>query len=265
MTQPSTGSGQVNGELWGAHARAWADVQEGTARPLYADVLARLDVLIDGPAPEAGCGAGMALQLAAQRGARVSGLDASPALVAIARERVPAAELHVGELEQLPFADATFDVITGFNSFQYAAQPGRALAQARRVAKKGARVVIATWTTPDRTQAAELLACLKPLLPPPPPGAGGPFALSDETALRKLAGDAGLEPGEVRDIDCPFAYPDVETALRGVNSSGVAERAMRHSGVDAVSAAHRAVLEKYRRPDGSVYIGNAFRYLVATV
>ncbi|MDB4969748.1 MAG: Methyltransferase type 11 [Myxococcales bacterium] len=258
------GSATVNGSLWGAQARAWAEAQEAIARPLYVAALERTRVGGGTAYLDVGCGSGMALQLAAQRGATVSGLDAAESLVAIARERVPSADVRVGELEELPFADASFDVITGFNAFQYAARPAHALAEARRVARPGAEVVVATWTTPDRTQAAELLAALKPLLPAPPPGAPGPFALSDEGVLRALAAEAGWKPLDVVDVECPFAYPDVETGLRGLGSSGVAERARRHSGDAAVNAAHRAVLEKFRRPDGSVHIGNAFRYLVAT-
>jgi SAM-dependent methyltransferase len=261
----ANGTASVNGGLWGAHARAWADHQEATARPLYVDALERAGVGHGSVYLDVGCGAGLALSLAAARGATVSGLDAAEAMAAIARARVGAGDVRTGELEELPFADGTFDVVTGFNSFQYAARPARALAEARRVAKTGGRVVIATWSPPDRTEAAALLACLKPLLPPPPPGAGGPFALSDEAALRALAAEAGLAPGEVRDVDCPFAYPDLETALVALNSSGVAERAIRHSGLEAVTAAHRAVLERFRRPDGSVHVGNAFRYLLATV
>ena len=82
-------TGAVNGGLWGARARDWAELQEGQCRPVYEAVLDRLKV---GPAMaylDAGCGAGMAAQMAQERGAKVSGLDASEPLLAIARERVP--------------------------------------------------------------------------------------------------------------------------------------------------------------------------------
>ena len=46
------------------------------------------------------------------------------------------------------------------------------------------------------------------LMPPPPAGAPGPFALSDVSALRKFAADAGLTPVEVFDVDTPFVYAD---------------------------------------------------------
>jgi ubiquinone/menaquinone biosynthesis C-methylase UbiE len=80
-----------------------------------------------------------------ERGARVSGLDASEALIAIARDRVPNGDFRIGELERLPFSDSSFDLATGFNSFQYAANPVAALTEARRVAKHGSKVVVVTW------------------------------------------------------------------------------------------------------------------------
>ncbi|MCA1665240.1 MAG: class I SAM-dependent methyltransferase, partial [Myxococcales bacterium] len=132
----ATGTAALNGSLWGTHARDWADIQEAVARPMYRDVVERLAIGRGSAYLDVGCGAGMALELAACRGATVAGIDAAEALVAIARERVAAADVRVGELETLPFADRTFDVVTGFNSFQYAARPARALAEAKRVAKK---------------------------------------------------------------------------------------------------------------------------------
>jgi ubiquinone/menaquinone biosynthesis C-methylase UbiE len=44
-------------------------------------------------------------------------------------------------MEELPFADGTFDVVTGFNSFQYASSPVAAVKEAKRVARKGGYVV----------------------------------------------------------------------------------------------------------------------------
>ncbi len=204
----------------------------------------------------------MAAQLAAEHGAVVSGLDAAEKLLEIARSRVTDGDFHVGELEQLPFGDDTFDVVTGFNSFQYAAHPGGALAEARRVAKPGGVVVVMTWGEPEGMEAASLVASLKPLLPPPPAGAPGPFALSNETALRSFAEAAGLEPVEVFDVDSPWAYENLVTALRGLRSSGVAARAIEHSGVEAVDAAHEKALAPFRREDGRYVVGARFRCLV---
>src|SRR6202035_854618 len=156
---------------------------------------------------DVGCGSGMAARIAADRGAKVAGIDAAEALLAIARSRTPNGKFEQSDLESLPFADKTFDVITGFNSFQYAGNPVVALKEARRVSKPDGYIAIVTWGQPDGMEAASAVTALRPLLPPPPPGAPGPFALSDESALRKFAADAKLTPIAVFDVDCPFVYP----------------------------------------------------------
>jgi len=253
----------VNGRLWGNRARNWADLQEGTVRPVYTAVLKRTGVKSGAAYLDIGCGAGMAAQMAAERGAQVSGIDAAEPLLEIARERTPGGDFRSGDIESLPFADQSFDVVTGFNSFQYAANPNVALAEARRVAKSRGQVVIMTWGQPEGMPAASLVAALRPLMPPPPLGAPGPFALSDETALRKFAADAGLHPIDVFDVESPFHYADLDTGIRALNSSGVAARAMENTSEEAVSRAHRDALAPFKGSDGSYRVGARFRCLLA--
>lgn len=254
---------ETNARLWGSRAQDWAEVQEGMCRSVYLAVFDNVGLKAEDSYLDAGCGSGMAAQIASERGARVSGIDAAPELLALARKRVPAGDFKAGDLESLPFGNDSFSCVTGFNSFQYAGNPGVALREAKRVAKPGAKVVIMTWGRPEGMEAASLVAALRPLLPPPPPGAPGPFALSDETALRAFASDAGLEPIEVLDVDCPWRYPDLATALRGLKSSGVAVRAIDNSSEAAVDEAHSRVLAPFRQRDGSYQIGATFRCLIA--
>jgi hypothetical protein len=67
----------------------------------------------------------------------------------------------------------------------------------------------------------------------------------------------------VFDVDSPWSYPDEATAVRGLNSSGVAKRAMDNSGEAAVSEAHRQALGPFRQTDGGYRIGASFRCLLA--
>lgn len=254
---------EINGRLWGVRAQDWADIQEGTVRPVYEAVLEHTHVQSGTRYLDVGCGAGMAAQIAASRGAEVSGIDAADALLAIAQSRVPGADFQQGDLEELPFADQAFDVVTGFNSFQYAGNPVVALTEARRVTKPDGSVIIMTWGKPEGMEAASLLAALRPLMPSPPPGAAGPFALSDETALRQFAADAGLDPIEVFDVDSPFIYADEATALRGLNSAGVAARAMENTSEQAVTEAHAKAIAPFRQSDGGYRVEATFRCLVA--
>jgi ubiquinone/menaquinone biosynthesis C-methylase UbiE len=73
----------------------------------------------------------------------------------------------VGELEQLPFGDDSFDVTTGFNSFQYATDPVHALAEAKRVTKPNSYVLVAAWGAAEKCQLASYIAAFGELLPPP--------------------------------------------------------------------------------------------------
>lgn len=254
----------LNGRLWGARARDWADIQEGPFSAAYDAVLEACALGPGSTCCDVGCGAGMAAVRASNRGARVSGLDAAENLLAIARSRLPSGDFRLGDLEELPFPDAHFDLVTGFNSLQFAANPVVALHEARRITKPGGRVVVMIWGVPNGMEAASLVAALKPLLPPPPPGAPGPFALSDANALRALAESAGLKPLTVFDVDCQWQYPDLETAQRGLASSGLAIRASEHTSAEAVDAAHAQALAPFRREGGIYRIGASFRWLLAS-
>ncbi len=264
MNDRKPGSSGEHGRLWSARARDWADFQEATVRPVFEAVLERTRV---GPGTrylDAGCGAGMAAEIAAARGAKVAGIDAAEAMLAIARSRVPAGDFRQGDLEDLPFGDESFDVVTGFNSLQYAGNPVAALREAGRVARRGGFVVIMAFGDPAGMEAAALLAVLRPLLPAPPPGAPGPFALSDETVLRRFATDAGLQPLDLFDVDSPWIYDDEAAALRGLTSTGNAVRAMEHVGEDAVIEPYAKAIAAFRQPDGSVRASAWFRCLLAS-
>jgi SAM-dependent methyltransferase len=254
---------EAHSRLWGARARDWADFQEGTARPVFQAVLERTHV---GPGTrylDAGCGSGMAAEMAAARGAEVSGVDAAEAMLSIARSRVPAGDFRAGDLEELPFTDERFDVVTGFNSLQYAGDPTAALREVGRVTRRGGWVVVMTFGDPEGMEVVALLSALQSLLPTPPPGAPGPFALSDETTLRQFARDAGLEPIEVFDVDSPWIYADETAAMRGLTSTGNAVRALEQLDEQVVTQAYAKAIAPFRQLDGSYRARAWFRCLLA--
>jgi len=262
-TRGEGGSARIQSQLWSARARDWAEVQEATVLPLYQEVLTRTGIKPGTKLLDVGCGSGMLCGLAAERGSVVSGFDATPAFIDFAKSRVPHGDFAVGDMESLPYREATFDVVTGFNSFQYAATPVNALREARRVAARDALFVVAVWGRPGDCDAAAYLAALGKLLPPPPPGAPGPFALSDDAALRQLVSAAGMTPIEVNDIDCPWFYKDEETALRGLMSAGPAVKATQTSGEDSVREAVLTSMAPFLSKSGEYRLKNKFLYVVA--
>jgi SAM-dependent methyltransferase len=257
------GSADIQGKLWGAAARDWAEANEPSCEPFYEAVFDAIALTGGQRLLDAGCGAGLAMQLAAKRGASVTGLDASDGLLAIAAERVPDADLRQGDLEQLPYPDDSFDAVTAFNSVQYAADPVSALRELRRVATPNAPVGLVTWGTAEQCESRVILAAIGGLLPPPPAGAGGPFALSEPGNLEALAESAGLTPQDAGDVPTPFIYPDLATAVRAQLSSGPARRAIEYAGERATRDALTAAFAGSRRPDGTYRQDNSFRYLVA--
>ncbi len=258
------GSAHVQAPLWGARVKDWAEVQEPTARPLFDAILEATGVGPGTALLDVGCGAGLMCQLAAARGATVSGFDAAEPMIAIARSRVPGGDFRIGDMESLPFADQSFDVVTGVNSFQYAANPVRALAEACRVVKTRGSVVIATWGRPEDCQAAAYLAALRPLMPPAPPGAPGPFALSNRAALEGVVREGGLQPASFHEVIAPMVYPDLPISLRGLLSAGPAVRAIEASGEAKVVETITAILAQFKRGDGSYRLENAYMFLMAS-
>lgn len=256
------GTATVQGELWGTRAKDWADVQESVAVPLFEAVLQEASVRAETSVLDIGCGSGVFCEMAFKRGAKVSGLDASEALLAIARERVQRGDFRTGEMEELPYADRSFDLVTGFSSFQFAANPTRALQEASRVSRTGS-VVIAVFGKPEENESTAYIKAMGSLLPPPPPGAPGPFALSTDGALEALAIQAGLNPTALKIVDCPWKYPDEQTALRGLMSSGPAIRAIQAKGEDVVREAILQVIAPFKTSSGGYLIKNNFHYLIA--
>lgn len=257
------GTANVQGQIWGARARDWAEVQEQVASPLFEAALQETAVGPNISVLDIGCGSGIFCEMAAQRGAQVSGLDASEPLLDIARERVPAGDFRTGEMEELPYAAQAFDVVTGFSSFQFAADPARALREASRVSRTGA-VVIAVFGKPEESESTAYIRAMGALLPSPPPGAPGPFALSADGALEALTLRAGLNPSPVKTVACPWEYPDEQTALRGLLSSGPAVRAIQQIGEAAVRAAIQQALAPFKTSAGGYQLSNSYRYLIAT-
>lgn len=93
---------------------------------------------------DVGCGTGEHLQRAADAGLKPFGLEPAPAMLEIARDKVPAAEIRQGVATELPYDDAEFDLVIMVEVLRYLDQPDieKALAEARRVLKPGGQLFV---------------------------------------------------------------------------------------------------------------------------
>jgi SAM-dependent methyltransferase len=86
---------------------------------------------------EVGCGEGRVSRDLAARGHRVTGIDASPTLLAAAAAAHPGGDYRVAAAEALPFAPASFDLVVAYNVLMDVADMPRAVAEAARVLRPG--------------------------------------------------------------------------------------------------------------------------------
>jgi SAM-dependent methyltransferase len=256
------GSAQRWGPLWGARPADWA-LSEDQQAPTYVDALERVQLEPGQLVLDIGCGVGAFLRLVAQRGARPFGLDASEALLDVARDRLPAADLRVGDMEALPYENDAFDLVTGFNSFFFANDFVAALREAGRVAKPGAPVVIQVWGRHDRNDLEAMKAVVRPFFPPRPAGAPPEPDYAMPGVLEDIATRAGLKPETAFDSTWAYEFPDERTLRRAMVAPAGVAAVVGPEREDELGDAIVAGLAPYRTPNGGYRLENEFHSLIA--
>ena len=139
------------------------------AAPAYGTTFARatsgfIGPLLDAARVETGlrvldlaCGPGFVAGAARGRGALVTGLDFSAAMIALARAAHPGIRFEEGDAEALPFAEGSFDTVVANFGIHHVPDPVRALSEARRVLQPGGRMAFTSWVAPAENIAWKLL------------------------------------------------------------------------------------------------------------
>jgi SAM-dependent methyltransferase len=172
----------------------------------YPDVAQTIEevahVLLDGADVGAGqelldvaTGTGNVAIPAAVRGAEVTGLDLTPKLLEVARERAAQAGVEVrfveGDAEQLPFPEDSFDRVTSCFGVIFAPRHDVAAGELARVARPGARIAVTGWTPEGIT--GDLFKTIGAYMPPPPPELATPMRWGEEDHLRSLFAGTGAD------------------------------------------------------------------------
>ena len=150
MTGNDTGDWTMVDEGWGRHVVNFATLSEPANCREYVAMQHLLGLDSGDRLLDVACGAGLALELAGLRG-ESAGIDASSRLVAIARDRSPEADIRIGDMQTLPWQDATFTVVTSFRGI-WGTTPG-AIGEVFRVLRPGGRVGLTVWGTSRSHQA----------------------------------------------------------------------------------------------------------------
>ena len=238
MTTHEGGSGRqeaqawrVVDEGWGRRAVDFATLSEPANCREYVALHQQLGVDAGDRLLDIACGAGLAVELAAARGATCAGIDASPRLIAVARDRLPDADLRVGDMHALPWDDATFDVVTSFRGI-WGTTPD-AVAEARRVLEPGGRLGITVWGHIKRSPGAWALTPFTLANPPNVANQAAMVALGRPGAGEDLLTSAGFV--DIERVDIPFAweFADPDAYARALASTGPAYEAIQAVGEEA--------------------------------
>jgi SAM-dependent methyltransferase len=156
------------------------------------ELIEALEVLPDERVLDVACGSGNAALAAARRSwTKTVGVDFVPALLERGRERAATERLDVefveGDAAELPFEDASFDVVTSVFGAMFAPDQEKAATELLRVCKPGGRIGMANWV-PDSPISTMFMIVAK-YMPAPPPGFVPPVLWGTEDRVRELFGD----------------------------------------------------------------------------
>ena len=239
---------------WSDIAPEWAELWGSFAEPAQRALIEAASIGPGTRVLDVGCGSGEFLALAASLGADVAGIDPAPGMVALARQH--ATDVREGEIENLPWPDNSFDVVTAVNALQFADDTLDALAEVTRVLAPGGRVAIANWAEGSRNdlntiEQAVALAAGDELRPD--------GDLRQPGGLESLLAEAGFTLVASGIVELPWHAADDATLIRGVLLGEDA------AGLAAYGPKVLEVARPYRDSGDGYVLVNAFRWAVGNM
>jgi SAM-dependent methyltransferase len=162
------------------------------------------------------CGPGtLALRLA-RDAEKVHGIDFSESMLAVFGKKIEQAghdhiELHCGDAQSLPYADATFDAAFSLFGLMFFPDRKRGFSEIYRTLKPGGSIAVTSWAPVDQSPAMltmfGALRAIKPDLPPPQRSVG---TLENPDVFRQEMLDSGFRNVEIRQVTKPFPVTTLE-------------------------------------------------------
>jgi SAM-dependent methyltransferase len=172
----------------------YAEVAERLVMPLGRVAVEATGITAGDEVLDVATGTGNAAIPAAEAGARVTGLDLVPSLLDVARRRARTAGVEVGwvegNAEELPFADASFDVVLSTLGVQFAPHHEQTAGELARVLRPGGRIGMCNWT--PEGYIGRFFATLSPYMPAPPAGVSPPPRWGDPDHVTGLFEGTGV-------------------------------------------------------------------------
>lgn len=200
-----------------------------------------------------GCGTGIVARLIRDRlgaAARITGVDASSEMIAAARTVAPDLDWRIGNAMELPFADASFELVISQQMLQFVPDRVAAVREIRRVLVPGGRVVVATWRSRAESPLFDQLGTIvdRHLGPRKDPR----YALGDRDELERLFSDAGFTGIEIDAVSRVDHYKEmtVRLAVAPLLNLPELEAGERDARIAAIEAEGAPILQQFVGPGG---------------
>ena len=241
---------------WERAAEYYGDAFGGVTTQIAQPLLDAVDVRAGTRLLDVATGPGFIAAAAAARGAVVTGLDFSRAMIADARRRHPAITFREGDAEALPFDEGSCDAVTMNFGLLHLARPEAAIADARRVLHPGGRYAFTVWAAPEQAvgfglvlRALEEFGRTDVALPEGPPF----FRFSALDESRQTLERAGFVDADARVLALTWRLDSADRIYEALSRGGVRTaavlRAQTPAALDAIRAAVRRSAERYRQGD----------------
>jgi len=234
------------------YAAAFGDVTGQIAAPLLDAVGAGKGARV----LDVATGPGFVAAAAANRGATVTALDFSPAMIAAARRLHPGIVFRDGDAEALPFDDASFDAVVMNFGLLHLARPESAIAEAHRVLRPGGRYAFTVWAPPNQAvgfgmalKAIETFGRTDVPLPEGPPF----FRFSAVDESQQTLHRAGFVDADTRVVPLTWSLDSADAVFEALWRGGVRTaavlRAQTPEALDAIRTSVRKSVERYKDGD----------------
>ncbi|MCZ4606998.1 class I SAM-dependent methyltransferase [Streptomyces sp. Lzd4kr] len=250
------------GAAWSRRPLDWAFLYEHYGFDVMVAIFDGLEMQPGMQVLDIACGSGLALRHARTRGVEAAGIDAAAALVEIARERSPGADIRCGTMFELPWDAGVFDAAYSINGIWGGCEA--ALVEAARVLKPGGLFGLSFW---GDGRPLDLREVFKAMARTAPPRQFHEMKRVNNIAKPGIAEsmlvEAGFEPLSRGTRQALLEWPDAQTAWRAMASPGPVVPSLDYAGESVVQAALVEAIEPFRTPGGGYRLLSDHNFLIA--